>query len=232
MWSLRTLVAAPNDWRSRLPDTYWDLLGLYQSVERALVASPSAELKQRAASLEMQLQQIEATASNGSHTGPEENQSALLHARKALDADSVLLSFHVSGSQSWLWAVDRQGVAVYPISQAETLKASIAEFVCAVKDGNSQRPRWPADVPAAYSEMSTRAISFISDGFSNSMGRFLILPFAALVPGYEGKDQKRKNEPIFLFERRELETIPGALMLEPRTPFGQWKLPRHRRSDL
>jgi len=220
MWSLRTLVAAPNDWRSRLPDTYWDLLGLYQSVERALVASPSAELKQRAASLEMQLQQIEATASNGSHTGPEENQSALLHARKALDADSVLLSFHVSGSQSWLWAVDRQGVAVYPISQAETLKASIAEFVCAVKDGNSQA--------------STLGRQMYQRLFGNVDPRYLVhkrwlleldgplfdLPFAALVPGYEGKDQKRKNEPIFLFERRELETIPGALMLEPRTPFG------------
>jgi CHAT domain-containing protein/tetratricopeptide (TPR) repeat protein len=222
MWSLRTLVAAPNDWRTRLPDSYWDLLARYQAVERALVANPTAELKKSASSLEMQLQQLEATASDGAHAGPEENQSALAHVRLTLDSDSVLFSFHISESRSWLWAVDRQGVAVYAIPQSESLKATIAEFVCAAKDGDS-------NAVVLGHKMYQRLFGNVAPTYLAHKrwlleldGPLFDLPFGALVPAPEQTGfAERKNEPIYLFERTELETIPGALMLEQRTAFGE-----------
>jgi CHAT domain-containing protein len=50
-------------------------------------------------------------------------------------------------------------------------------------------------------------------------GPLFDLPFAALVVGNSGR--KGKNEPIFLFQRKILQVIPGALMLQPRTVFGR-----------
>ena len=216
MWSLRTLVAAPNDWRSRLPDTYWDLLARYQAVERALVANPTAELKKSASSLEMQLQQVEAAAANGSQVGPERDRSALAHVRLTLDSDSVLFSFHISEASSWLWAVDRQGVEVYAIPRSESLKAAIAEFVCAAKDGDSQAAVLGHKIyQRLFGNVAPRYLAH-KRWLLELDGPLFDLPFGALVPS----EHKSKNEPIYLFERTELETIPGALMLEQRTAFG------------
>ena len=44
------------------------------------------------------------------------------------------------------------------------------------------------------------------------------LPFGALV--IEGRNAEGKQEAIYLAQRTALQAIPGALMLEPRTPFG------------
>jgi CHAT domain-containing protein/tetratricopeptide (TPR) repeat protein len=211
LWSLRTLVAAPNDWRTRLPDEYWDLLAQYQSVQRALFAHPSAELAKRAASLEMKLQQIEASAANGSADRPGESESPLAHARRVLDADSVLFSFHITPSGGWLWAVDRQGVAVYSLPNPKTLKAAVAEFACSVKDSDPQAAsqgrelyrRLFGNVAPAY--LAHRRWLLELDG------PLFDLPFGALVPDREG---------LYLFERTVLQTIPAALMLEQRTAFG------------
>ena len=60
LWSLRALVPAANDWRTRLPGGYWDLLARYQSIERALMAQPSPEMQKRASELQLELQEIEA----------------------------------------------------------------------------------------------------------------------------------------------------------------------------
>jgi tetratricopeptide (TPR) repeat protein len=219
LWSLRALVPAPDDWRTRLPDTYWDQLARYQSVERSLVANPSPELRKQASDLELELRQTEAAAGHESHATGIENESALTHAETVLDSNSVLLSFHVTTSSGWLWAVDRQGVDVYSIPAFDTLRNAVAEFARATQSGDPQAALLGhALYRMLFGKASARYLAH---------GRWLLeldgplfdLPFGALVidpPGSPGQ----KNETVYLFERTVLQVIPGALMLEPRTPFG------------
>jgi len=211
LWSLRALVPASNDWRTRLPANYWDLLAGYQSVERGLMAQPSAEMQKRASGLQLELQEIEASAAPGSK--PAYAQSALAHVRSVLGADSVLFSFHVTKSAGWLWAVDRGRIDVYPVPALEILKSRVTEFALATRGGETRAvglgSRLYKDlfgaVPAAYLAHKRWLLELDGPLFD--------LPFASLVvPGNAGI---RKNEPIYLIERAALQAIPGALMLEP-----------------
>ncbi len=212
-WSLRALVPATDDWRTRLPGSYWDLLARYQSIERSLMAQPSAEMQTRASGLELELRDIEASATSGlqpDRLAYNHTQSALAHVRSVLDPDSVLFSFYVTKSGGWLWAVDRGGVDVYPIPSLENLKSSVADFTRATREGDVRAvvlgSRLYEDffgaVPPAYLAHKRWLLELDGPLFD--------LPFAALVAGI------RKNEPIYLIERASLQAIPGALMLEPR----------------
>ncbi len=242
LWSLRALVPTPNDWRTRLPGNYWDLLARYQAIERSLVAQPSAEARRQAASLQLRLQEVEAETASGYPRNPFSDGfgletdaagspagSALAHVRHVLDADSVVLSFHVTKSSGWLWAVDRSGVDVYSIPALEVLKSRVAEFALAVRQGDARAVASGRElykdlfgaVPASY--LSHKRWLLELDG------PLFDLPFAALVAGDRNAGDRnagnseaggRKNEPIYLMERAALQAIPGALMLEPRTPAG------------
>lgn len=221
LWSLRALVPTPNDWRTRLPGAYWDLLARYQSIERTLLAKPSAELGKQAAALRMQLQQIEAAAASASHSrlvdaNLADRESAMAHAGRVLDADSALFSFHVTKSSGWLWALDRRGVDVYPIPRLDTLKGVVADFALAARNGDTQAVVLGNSLyQVLFGGVSARYLSH-RRWLLELDGPLFDLPFAALVPD----PGKGKNEPIYLFERTVLQTIPGALMLETRTSFG------------
>jgi CHAT domain-containing protein/tetratricopeptide (TPR) repeat protein len=225
LWSLRALIPAANDWRTRLPNTYWDLLARYQIVERSLLAKTSPELERQASVLQSELQQIEAAAANEDpeHTShsdsPADGESAFAHVSRVLEADSVLLSFHITKSAGWLWAVDRHGVDVYPLPRLDTLKKAVADFAHATQYGDTPATDLGrclytllfGQVPARYLSHKRWLLELDAPLFD--------LPFGALVVDATNADGK--NEPIYLAERTELQAIPGALMLEPRTPFGK-----------
>jgi CHAT domain-containing protein len=224
LWSLRALVPAPNDWRTRLPGTYWDLLARYQAIQRAQVANASPEAAKQASDLQLELQHIEAAAAYESHSILTDStqtagESAIKHAAGVLNADTVLLSFYVTKSSGWLWAVDRRGVDVYSTPAFDTLKAAVADFARAARNGDPDA----AELGRSLYDLLFRNVS----PHYLAHTRWLLeldsplfdLPFAALVinePTANPK-KKRKNEPIYLFERKVLQTIPGVLMLEPRT---------------
>jgi CHAT domain-containing protein/tetratricopeptide (TPR) repeat protein len=218
LWSLRALVPAPNDWRTRLPNAYWDLLTRYQSIQRSQVAKASPEGEKQASALQMELQQIEAAAANGSHsvltdTARTVGESALSHARRVLDADSVLLSFYVTKSAGWLWAVDRHGVEVYSIPAFDTLKAAVAEFADAAKNGDVRAPALGRGVyNLLFGNVSARYLAH-KRWLLELDGPLFDLPFASLVVN---QVRAGKNEPIYLFESKVLQAIPGVLMLEAR----------------
>ncbi len=210
LWSLRALTPAANDWRARLPESYWDLLARYQAAERALLAQPSSEAKKQALALQLKLQEIEAVASPGLPT--ERVQSALAHLHRVLDADSVLFSFQVKRSGGWLWAVDRHGVDVIPIPGLEDLQPRVAAFAQAAREGDERATALGerlyrdlfASVPAAYRTHKRWLLELDGPLFD--------LPFGALTVN----DGGRKNELPYLIERATLQVVPGALMLEAR----------------
>ncbi len=214
LWSLRALIPAANDWRTRLPDTYWDLLAQYQIVERSLLANTSPELRKRESALQSELQHTEAAAASESHSdSPADGESAFTHVSRVLDADSVLLSFHITKSSGWLWAVDRHGVDVYRIPRLDTLKTAVADFAHAIHYGD---PR-AADLGRCLYTLLFGQVSALHLSHKRWLleldGPLFDLPFGALVVD-------ENNEPIYLSERAALQAIPGALMLQPRTPLG------------
>jgi len=202
MWSLRALVPSPNDWRTRLPNHYWELLAQYQTLERTAVTARSPEAEQRIEKLKAELQGIEKGAA-GAHTEVSSSQSALEHARSVLDDDAVLFSFLITKTSAWIWAVDRGHVDVYPLPSPSRIEAEAKAFNDAARRGDLTSPA-AADlyrdlfgsVPNAY--LKHRRWLIEPDG------PLLGLPLAALRP-----------EPgEFLVERAALESIPGALLLE------------------
>ena len=130
MWSLRALVPSSNDWRSRLPENYWDLLARYQAAEAAFLEHHSEPMQARAASLALSLQRLEAEAQSDEPPVDSERASPVLaEAQKALEPETVLFSFLVTANGGWLWAVDRNHADVYPIPPAPILKNEIDSFV-------------------------------------------------------------------------------------------------------
>jgi CHAT domain-containing protein/Tfp pilus assembly protein PilF len=218
LWSLRALIPAPNDWRTRLPESYWDLLARYQTLERSLVADPPSDLSKRAAVLRLALQQIEAAAANEAHAGlddsPENgNESAIAHVRNLLDPDTVLLSFHLTKSSGWLWAVDRQGVEVHAISNSGPLEYAVTKFAIATRNGAPEADALGRDLYLTlFGKVSPRYLSH-QRWLLELDGPLFNLPFSALVVG------RRGNAPAYLFENKVLQTIPGALMMGPHKAF-------------
>ncbi len=211
-WSLRALLPASNDWRARLPESYWDLLAKYQSIERALIGQASPELQRQATALQLKLREMEASAASGlSGRQPEQAQSALEHVRGVLDEESVLFSFSVTQYGSWAWAIDRTGVIVYPIPSRDDLKTRVAEFARATREGDERAfamgSRLYQDLfgPAGAAHLAHKRWLLELDG------PLFDLPFAALVTNDAGK-------PVYLVERAALESIPDALMLERQAP--------------
>ena len=201
MWSLRALVPSPNDWRSRLPDHYWETLAQYQSLERTAVAGRSPEADKRIEKLKAELQRIEAaSAGDQAHASP---QSALQHAQSMLDSDSVLFSFLITEESAWVWAVDRSHVDVFPLPSPKKIEAEVDTFSAAVQNGDTGNAAAEVlyrdlfgSVPGKY--LNHRRWLIEPDGHLNN------LPFAALKPG----------PAEFLVERVAIESIPGALLLE------------------
>ena len=224
LWSLRALVPAPNDWRTRLPNIYWDLLARFQDLQRSQVAGASPEAAKQASALQLELHHIEAAAANESHSVPTDTnrtvrESALTHAGRVMDEDSVLLSFYVTKSGGWLWAVDRRGVGVYSIPAFDTLKAAVADFARAAKNGDADAAALGRGVyDLLFGNVSARYLAH-KRWLLELDGPLFDLPFAALVVNQIKADRKNagKNEPIYLFQRKVLQAIPGVLMLEPRT---------------
>src|ERR1017187_4410201 len=73
--------------------------------------------------------------------------SLLERTRQALDGDSALLSFQLGDRISWLWALDREGLALYALpprseveSQAEAAATAIRQD--AAPDGHAPARLW------------------------------------------------------------------------------------------
>ncbi len=213
MWSLRAIVPSPNDWRSRLPDHYWELLAQYQSLARLSASARSPSSARRMEALKAELQQIEVAAAGDSATPVASATSALAHAQSVLPEDSVLLSFLITKTSAWVWAVDAHSVEVFALPAPGKVRSDAQAFEAAVRIGNLNSPAasetWQdlfAAIPASYLTHSHWMIE--PDGPLNTV------PFAAL----------RDRSGVLAIERAAIQTVPGVLLLEkgtisPNSPF-------------
>jgi CHAT domain-containing protein/tetratricopeptide (TPR) repeat protein len=214
LWSLRALVPTPNDWRARLPERYWELLAQFQTLERAAsgtertgTAQPKPDLEKQLMRLGTELQQIEANAAGNSSAVEATPESPLEHVTSVLDDDSVLLSFHVSKTSSWVWAVDRRGVEVYPLPPAKQLETETTAFARAVRDGAPSTTLGAQLYRDLFGRVPDRYLHHTKWRLELD-GPLYDLPFAALVVAEDSRG------PVFLMQRVVLQAVPGALLLK------------------
>lgn len=214
LWSLRSLVPTPNDWRAHLPEHYWELLAQFQTVERASsgtqdsgTTQPKPDLEKRLVSLGTELQQIEANAAGNPAAQDGTPESPLDHVTSVLDDDSVLLSFHLSKTSSWVWAVDRRGVDVYPLPPTKQLEVETTAFARAVRDGAASATLGAQLYRDLFGSVPDRYLRHASWRLELD-GPLYELPFAALVAGED------RHGPVYLIQRAALQAVPGALLLK------------------
>jgi len=198
-WSLQALVPGDGDWRTRLPERYWNILAQYQALEG---------LDTQTSALRMELQQIEAAAAGPAESPARPAESPLDHVRKALDENSVLLSFHVTNTNSWVWAVDRQSVNAFPLPPLKKIQAEATLFSQAIRIGASTAElgyRIYQDLFSAIPRHYLRHKRWLLE----LDGPLHDLPFGALVV------ENTPAGPVYLIERAALQVIPGALLLQP-----------------
>lgn len=210
LWSLQALVPSTGDWRTRLPERYWNILARYQSLERSAPehSAGTVEVESQTSALRMELQQIEATAAGSVEAGAGPAESPLDHVRKTLDEQSLLLSFHVTGTSSWVWAVDRQSVNAFPLPPIKKIQAEATLFSQAIRAGASTAElghKIYQDLFGAIPQRFLRHKRWLLE----LEGPLHDLPFGALVV------ENRLSGPVFLIERAALQVIPGALLLQP-----------------
>ncbi len=208
LWSLRTLLPAPNDWRTRLPELYWDRLAQYQKLQLTLLANPAAPAGREASALRRELQEIEAAAGDQVAQSNGAQRSPLTTLQEGLDSNTVFLSFHLSERGTWLWAADRQHVDVWPLPPLSEIQAAVAAFTRAVQSDSPQADALGlrlyrslfGSVKASYLARKRWLLELDAPLFD--------LPFAALpvADAAEG--------PVYLVERATLQVIPSAMMIE------------------
>ena len=208
LWSLRALVLDTNDWRSRLPSRYWDLLARYQATERSLLIEPKPGLEQQAADLQFELQKAEALAGAGTEPGADAPSK---HVRTVLDPSAVLFSFSVTDRGSWLWAVDRQNIRVYSLPARAQLQREVTDFTRALQEGRDSTPAGRQLYGSLFGKVPAATLAR-KKWLLELDGPLYDLPFAALPVG--GSDGAGNHQAAFLVERAALQSIPGALLMQ------------------
>ncbi len=209
--SMRESMALAEVWRKKLPAEYWDVLGQLRSEEsRRIGAKSGGKLEE---SLKLKLTELEAEAGLRFYTNESENfrpGSSLIHFQHGLSKSEILLSFHLGDKHSYLWAVTRDSVRVYPLAPAARIRVDAAEFRDAVR-GDRGDARESAE--RLYGELFGRLRQYESgkQAWLLSLDDALFeTPMAALVTGKGG-------EMKYLIEEHSLQVVPGALLLNSGT---------------
>jgi tetratricopeptide (TPR) repeat protein len=208
-------------WRGRtadpsaLPAAYWETLARLQRAEVQALRTEDTKNRDTVASVRAELVRMEVAQGPALAPSP---SSLLEHTREALDDDSALLSFQLGDDNSWLWALDREGLALYALpsrgeveSESEAAAKAIREDGTAGGDATARLWRTLFGQLAPRFQRRTRWLVALDRGstLSDSQGRFTAggLPFEAPLAALQ--DCSRQPA-AYLAERHVIEIIPGA----------------------
>jgi len=200
--SLRALAERETGWHNKLPSHYWEALSQFQDAEGMVLKEDSNQNRLAVARLRALLDDYEAAA--GVLKKPAISSAASATQAK-LDANTVLLSFHLGEKDSWLWAVTRQDIQVYSLPSRAALTLDIREFQncvsrgspCAEEKGGALYRVLFGQLPEHFTAPQRWLFSLDQELFG--------LPMAALVirPG---------PKPLYLGAVHALQATPGALI--------------------
>ena len=200
-----------------LPEAYWNALARLQRAEvAALRNGGAADL----AAARAELVRMEA-AVNSSAADPPGSAGGLCHrclsnslpenlpeaARALLGPGEALLSYHLAAEESWVWALDRDGLEVYPLPGKAALETLARKAAAAIRGSQP-------DAVSLSVEVYRTLFGCLGERFRNAPRWFLALdgalaelPVAALV---ERQDSGPAGAPEYLLAHHTLELIPGV----------------------
>jgi CHAT domain-containing protein len=218
--SLRQDLEINEVWRKKLSGEYWEALAGLHREEAKLIATATPRSKV-SDSLELRISEMEAQA--GLDFSQEKFEKfddfrSLKHILEGLRETEVLLSFHLGERQSFLWAVTRNSLRLYPLAPRSRIRQSIKEFRDAVESG---RPKAVEMGQQLYHDL------FGQLGEERSKTRWLLsledalfeVPFAALVPEAvdTGPQFDQQRGRMYLVEQHSLQIVPGAFLLKQKS---------------
>jgi CHAT domain-containing protein len=201
--SLQALVEGRKAAAESLPSSYWSALFRLQRAEVLAVRSPTADSESAVLNARTEVALIE--ASSASRLGPPV-ADLLRRTRAKLDPETALLGFQVGKSISWMWAVDRDGIALYQLPPIETLNPLIQAAVQAIRSGAADSTAGASLYQALFGSLAPR-FQRKSHWLLAPDDTLFGVPFAALpVPAVESRPAKAQ----FMVERHSVEVIPGV----------------------
>jgi tetratricopeptide (TPR) repeat protein len=133
--SLRDLINNPAGYREQLPPAYWETIARLQRAEMSALSRPGGGGADEIGRLRAELVRMEA----GLGPGSEAPQAEVIgKTQAALDADTAVLAFQLGRSRSWMWAIDREGAAVYRLPGAAEIAGAVAATGDAVRSGRAE----------------------------------------------------------------------------------------------
>ena len=215
--SLRQSIGMTDVWRRKLPAEYWEVLALLRQEDQKLVVSSKSH-SELSDSLELRLSEMEARAGldfSQQNFEKFDDFRSLKHILEGLRETEVLLSFHLGERQSFLWAVTRNSLRLYPLASRNRVRQSVKEFRDAVQSGRPEADRLGQQLyrdlfgQLGEERRKTAWLLSLEDALFE-------LPFAALVP----EPAKRRNEAMYLIESHSLQIIPGVFLLKQGGTMG------------
>jgi CHAT domain-containing protein/tetratricopeptide (TPR) repeat protein len=195
--SLRALLNRPNSQDQPLPPSYWEALSRLQRAEIAALRQPGSGAIEAARA---DLVRMETALGPDLHPLPVGFVDRL---QRTLDFQTVLLSFHLGPSHSWLWVLDRNGFVLYVLPPQETIRLQAQAVRSAIAGDLPTAAERSADL---YRTLFIR----LAPRFRNASVWLLALdqslfdtPIAALV-------ETRHPHTVYLAEHHVLQVIPSA----------------------
>jgi len=197
--SLRALMGETRSAAS-LPPAYWEAIARLQREEVDALRTKAPRAEEAVGATRAELIRLEAAATPGANPAP---GPVLERVRAALPPGAAMLSFHLGDSVSWLWALDRSGLALYPLPPRRELERQ------ARAAGDAIREAAPDAAPAGAALY--RTLFGAVAGRFRGRSRWLLaldrglfdVPFAALP-------ESLGPRPVYMAERRVCEITPGA----------------------
>ena len=126
--------------------------------------------------------------------------------RAALDCHTALLSFHLGDSVSWLWALDRAGLALYVLPPRQEIESQIQAATRAIRGDSGDS----TDTGQAGAKLYRTLFGPLDSRFRQRT-RWLLaldeglfdLPVAALL-------ESTRPRPVYVAERHTTVVVPGA----------------------
>jgi CHAT domain-containing protein len=200
--SLRALAERETGWHNKLPAQYWEALSQFQDAEELVLKEDSTQHRVDVARLRAQLDDYEAAAGMLKKLAV---QSAASATQAKLNNNTVFLSFYLGEQKSWLWAVTRQDIRVYPLPSRAALTPQIRRFQecvrrgapCAEDKGEVLYRELFSQLPEQFTSRERWLFSLDQELFG--------LPMAALVI-------RQGLKPVYLGATHALQATPGALI--------------------
>jgi CHAT domain-containing protein len=123
--------------------------------------------------------------------------------RQHLDSSTVLLSFHLGEKASWVWALDREGLAVYQLKDRAQVEAIGRAASHAIRENSREADRRGAQLyQTLFGALDRRFLRKERWLLALERGMFE-MPLAALRTGVSGTG-------LYVAERHVVQVVPGA----------------------